>query len=98
MVADLRLAVCIERLLEYANNDKRYAFDADDFSDSRAWGAVELFANGSTMTTTFSCASASLSSKKRPDTTTRLRTMRYCGETPSSMVDLLMPPPMLTLS
>src|SRR5260370_543553 len=55
-------------------------------------------ARGSTMTATLVWAVASWSSKKRPATTARLRTMRYCGETPRSMVSLVIPPPMLTLS
>ena len=43
MVADLRLAVGVEGFLEDANDDKRYAFDADGFADGCVCGAIELF-------------------------------------------------------
>src|SRR6266702_1712731 len=68
------------------------------WSMAAAGGPKRARAKGSTMTATLVWAVASWSSKKRPATTARLRTMRYCGETPRSMVSLVTPPPMLTLS
>ena len=98
MVADLRLAVGIESLFEDADDDERNSFDADGSADGRVGAAVELLREGLDDDGDLFMCQSSWSSKKRPDTTTRLRTIRYCGEMPRSVVALVTPPPMLTLS